>query len=93
MMNEERGLSRSGRNQKRDDKVDELTSPLVDTWRCWSTEDVGHLIALENKSAMEDYLKEMKQGTAMKQKAYGTLFSTDRTVGEFAVGGGGVTSL
>ena len=53
----------------------------------------GHLIALENKVAMEDYLEDMIQSTAMKQKANGTLFSTDRTVGEFAVGGGGVTSL
>ena len=53
----------------------------------------GHLIALENKVAMEDYLEDMIQSTAMKQKANGTLFSTHRTVGEFAVGGGGVTSL
>ena len=30
----------------------------------------GHLIALENKGAMEGYLEEMMQGTKMKQKAY-----------------------
>ena len=35
----------------------------------------GHLIALENKGAMEGYLEEMVQGTTMKQKAYGTLVS------------------
>ena len=33
----------------------------------------GHLIALENKSAMEGYLETMTQGTTLKQKAYGTL--------------------
>ena len=35
----------------------------------------GHLIALENKGAMEGYLEEMIQGLKMKQKAYGTLDS------------------
>ena len=33
----------------------------------------GHLIALENKSVMEGYLKTVMQGTTLKQKAYGTL--------------------
>ena len=33
----------------------------------------GHLIALEDKSAMEVYLETMMQGTTLKQKAYGTL--------------------
>ena len=33
----------------------------------------GHLIALEDKSAMEGYLETMMQGTTLKQKAYGTL--------------------
>ena len=33
----------------------------------------GHLIALEEKSAMEGYLETMTQGTTLKQKAYGTL--------------------
>ena len=37
----------------------------------------GHLIALENKRAMERYLETMIQGTAMKQKAYGTLVSSE----------------
>ena len=33
----------------------------------------GHLIALEDKSAMEGYLETMMQGTNLKQKANGTL--------------------
>ena len=37
----------------------------------------GHLIALEDKIAMECYLEEMIQGTPMKQKAYGTLVSSE----------------
>ena len=37
----------------------------------------GHLIALENKSAMEGYLETMMQGTTLKQKAYGTLVSSE----------------
>ena len=36
----------------------------------------GHLIALDNKSAMEGYLETMMQGTTLKQKAYGTLVSS-----------------
>ena len=36
----------------------------------------GHLIALGNKGAMEDYVEEMIQGTTMKQKAYGMLVSS-----------------
>ena len=36
----------------------------------------GHLIALENKGAMECYLEEMIQGTAMKQETYGALVSS-----------------
>ena len=34
-------------------------------------------IALENKSAMEGYLKTMMQGTTMKKKAAGTLVSCE----------------
>ena len=37
-----------------------------------------HLIALENKSAMEGYLEMMMQGTTLKQKAYGTLVSSEK---------------
>ena len=37
----------------------------------------GHLIALESKSAMEGYLDTMMQGTTLKQKAYGTLVSSE----------------
>ena len=36
----------------------------------------GHLIALENKCALEWYLEEIINGTTMKQKAYGTLASS-----------------
>ena len=37
----------------------------------------GLLIALEDKSAMEGYLETMMQGTTLKQKAYGTLASSE----------------
>ena len=37
----------------------------------------GHLIALEDKSTMEGYLETMMQGTTLKQKAYGTLVSSE----------------
>ena len=37
----------------------------------------GHLMALEDKSAMESYLETMMQGTTLKQKAYGTLASSE----------------
>ena len=38
---------------------------------------IGYVIALENKSAMEGYLETMLQGTTLKQKAYGTLASSE----------------
>ena len=37
----------------------------------------GHLMALGDKSAMEGYLETMMQGTTFKQKAYGTLASSE----------------
>ena len=37
----------------------------------------GHLMALEDESAMEGYLETMLQGTILKQKAYGTLASSE----------------
>ena len=37
----------------------------------------GYLMALEDKSAMEGYLETMMQGTTLKQKAYGTLASSE----------------
>ena len=37
----------------------------------------GHLIALEDKGALEGYLEEKIQDTTMKQKAYGTLASPE----------------
>ena len=40
----------------------------------------GHLMALENKSAMKGYLETMMQGTTLKQKAYGTLVSSEMHV-------------
>ena len=45
----------------------------------------GHLIALEDKSAMEGYRETMMQGTTLKQKAYGTLVSSEKhteTIGQ-----------
>ena len=36
----------------------------------------GHVIALEDKSAMKCYLETITQGTTLKQKAYGTLVSS-----------------
>ena len=37
----------------------------------------GYVMALENGKAMEGYLETMLQGTTLKQKAYGTLASSD----------------
>ena len=37
----------------------------------------GYVMALEDKSAMEGYLETMLQGTTHKQKAYGTLASSE----------------
>ena len=37
----------------------------------------GHLMALEDQSAMEGYLETMMQGTTLRQKAYGTLVSSE----------------
>ena len=37
----------------------------------------GHLIALEHKGAMENYLETMMQGTTKKQKAYGKFVSSE----------------
>ena len=37
----------------------------------------GYLMALEDKSAMEGYLETTMQGTTLKQKAYGTLASSE----------------
>ena len=37
----------------------------------------GHLIALENKNAVECFLEETIKGMTMKQKAYGTLVSSE----------------
>ena len=56
----------------------------------------GHLIALENKSAMEGYFETMTQGTTLKQKAYETLVSSEtpaKTVGEPTMESSSVTVL
>ena len=37
----------------------------------------GYVMALEDKGAMEGYLETMLQGTTLKQKAYGTLASSE----------------
>ena len=37
----------------------------------------GYVMALEDKSAIESYLESMLQGTTLKQKAYGTLASSE----------------
>ena len=37
----------------------------------------GHSMALDDKNAMEGYLQMMMQGTTLKQKAYGTLVSSE----------------
>ena len=37
----------------------------------------GYVMALEEEKAMEGYLETMLQGTTLKQKAYGTLASSD----------------
>ena len=37
----------------------------------------GYVMALEDKSAMESYLEAVLQGTTIKQKAYGTLASSE----------------
>ena len=37
----------------------------------------GYVMALEDKSAMEGYLETILQGTTLKQKAYGTLRSSE----------------
>ena len=40
----------------------------------------GHLMALEDKNAIEGYLVTMMRGTTLKQKAYGTLVSSEMHV-------------
>ena len=37
----------------------------------------GYVMALEDKSTMDGYLETMLQGTTLKQKAYGTLASSE----------------
>ena len=59
----------------------------------------GYVMALEDKSAMEGYLKTMLQGTTLKQKAYGTLASfemqaeDDRAISEPSMESSGVEVL
>ena len=52
--------------------VDELASGYMEMLE-YRISARGHLMALEDKSAMEGYLETIMQGTTLKQKAYGTL--------------------
>ena len=56
--------------------IDEPASGYMDMLE-YRNSTRGHLMALEDKSAMEGYLETMMQGTTLKQKAYGTLVSSD----------------
>ena len=56
--------------------IDELASGYMEMLE-YRNSARGHLIALEDKSAMEGYLETMIQGTTLKQKAYGTLASSE----------------
>ena len=56
--------------------IDELTGGYMEMLE-YRNSARGHLIDLENKSAMKGYLETMMQGTTLKQKAYGTLVSSE----------------
>ena len=56
--------------------IDEPAGGYMETLE-YSNSARGHLIALEDKSAMEGYRKTMMQGTTLKRKAYGTLVSSE----------------
>ena len=56
--------------------IDEPTGGYMEMleYRNWAR---GYVMALEDEKAMERYLETMLQGTTLKQKAYGTLASSD----------------
>ena len=56
--------------------IDESASGYMEMWE-YRNSARGHLVALEDKNAMEGYLETMMQGTTLKQKAYGTLASSE----------------
>ena len=56
--------------------IDEPAGGYMEMLECRNSAR-GHLMALEDKSAMEGYLETMMQGTTLKQKAYGTLASSE----------------
>ena len=56
--------------------IDEPAGGYMEMLECRNSAR-GYVIALEDKSAMEGYLETMLQGTTLKQKAYGTLASSE----------------
>ena len=56
--------------------IDEPAGGYMEMWE-YRNSARGHLIALEHESAVESYLETMMQGTNLKQKAYGTLVSSE----------------
>ena len=56
--------------------IDEPASGYMEMLECRNSAR-GHLMALEDQNAMEGYLETMMQGTTLKQKAYGTLVSSE----------------
>ena len=55
--------------------IDEPSGGCMEILECRNSAR-GHLVALEDKSAMKGYLETMMQGTTLKQKAYGTQASS-----------------
>ena len=56
--------------------IDEPANGYMEMLECRNSAR-GHLMALEEQSNMEGYLETMMQGTTLKQKAYGTLVSSE----------------
>ena len=56
--------------------IDEPAGGYMKIWE-YRNSARGYVMALEDKSAMEGYLETMLQGTTLKQKAYGTLASSE----------------
>ena len=56
--------------------IDEPASGYMEMLECRNSAR-GHLMALEDQNTMEGYLETMMQGTTLKQKAYGTLVSSE----------------
>ena len=56
--------------------IDEPTGGYMEMLECRNSAR-GYVMALEDEKTMEGYLEMMLQGTTLKQKAYGTLASSD----------------